>query len=194
MRILSSAHYRRVGSYIQADETPLDVQMHEGRGKNHQGYLWQYGRPGRTVIRLPSRPWTRWTEAVLGTVRRHSANGRLRLSRSGSSRTCRCHNPAPSMPYARCVGSPAFYRVEPALFEYEIESTWSFPGLSRKLSRERWQLCGRRGCSLWPWRPPRSAQHARVPLSIAPPSFRFRRAPDEHGARCPYNPALATLQ
>ena len=29
------------GRYIQADETPVDVQMHEGRGKNHQAYLWQ---------------------------------------------------------------------------------------------------------------------------------------------------------
>jgi hypothetical protein len=38
------------GTYIQADETPVDVQMHEGRGKNHQGYLWQYGRPGGTVV------------------------------------------------------------------------------------------------------------------------------------------------
>src|ERR1700681_4261359 len=38
------------GSYIQADETPVDVQMHEGRGKNHQAYLWQYGRPGGTVV------------------------------------------------------------------------------------------------------------------------------------------------
>jgi transposase len=24
--------------------------MHEGRGKNHQGYLWQYGRPRGTVV------------------------------------------------------------------------------------------------------------------------------------------------
>jgi len=38
------------GTYIQADETPVDVQMHEGRGKNHQAYLWQYGRPGGTVV------------------------------------------------------------------------------------------------------------------------------------------------
>jgi hypothetical protein len=38
------------GRYIQADETPVDVQMHEGRGKNHQAYLWQYGRPGATVV------------------------------------------------------------------------------------------------------------------------------------------------
>ena len=38
------------GSYIQADETPVDVQMHEGLGKNHQAYLWQYGRPGGSVV------------------------------------------------------------------------------------------------------------------------------------------------
>jgi transposase len=38
------------GGYIQADETPVDVQMHEGRGKNHQAYLWQYGRPGGTAV------------------------------------------------------------------------------------------------------------------------------------------------
>ncbi len=38
------------GSYIQADETPVDVQMHEGRGKNHQAYLWQYSRPGGSVV------------------------------------------------------------------------------------------------------------------------------------------------
>jgi len=38
------------GSYIQADETPVDVQTHDGRGKNHQAYLWQYGNPGGTVV------------------------------------------------------------------------------------------------------------------------------------------------
>jgi transposase len=38
------------GSYIQADETPVDVQTREGRGKNHQAYLWQYGRPGGCVV------------------------------------------------------------------------------------------------------------------------------------------------
>lgn len=38
------------GSYIQADETPVDVQMHDKRGKNHQGYLWQYGSPGNGTI------------------------------------------------------------------------------------------------------------------------------------------------
>jgi transposase len=27
------------GGYIQADETPVPVQMHDGRGKNHQAYL-----------------------------------------------------------------------------------------------------------------------------------------------------------
>jgi hypothetical protein len=39
-----------LGSYIQADETTVDVQMHDGRGKNHQAYLWQYGRPGAGVV------------------------------------------------------------------------------------------------------------------------------------------------
>jgi transposase len=38
------------GAYIQADETPVDVQMHDGRGQNHQAYLWQYGRPGGSVV------------------------------------------------------------------------------------------------------------------------------------------------
>ena len=33
------------GDYIQADETPLAVQTHDGRGKNHQAYLWQYSAP-----------------------------------------------------------------------------------------------------------------------------------------------------
>jgi len=38
------------GSYIQADETPVDVQLHDGRGQNHQAYLWQYSRPGGGVV------------------------------------------------------------------------------------------------------------------------------------------------
>jgi transposase len=38
------------GSYIQADETPVDVQMHDRRGKNHQAYLWQYSRPGGGAV------------------------------------------------------------------------------------------------------------------------------------------------
>jgi transposase len=38
------------GTYIQADETPVDVQTREGRGRNHQAYLWQYSRPGGTVV------------------------------------------------------------------------------------------------------------------------------------------------
>jgi hypothetical protein len=38
------------GRYIQADETPVDVQTPEGRGKNHQAHLWQYSRPGGTVV------------------------------------------------------------------------------------------------------------------------------------------------
>jgi transposase len=38
------------GGYIQADETPVPVQMHDGRGKNHQAYLWQYSRPGGGAV------------------------------------------------------------------------------------------------------------------------------------------------
>jgi transposase len=38
------------GSYLQADETPVEVQTHEGRGKNHQAYLWQYGRPEASLV------------------------------------------------------------------------------------------------------------------------------------------------
>ena len=38
-------------SYIQADETVVPVQMHDGRGADHQAYLWQYGTPrGETVF------------------------------------------------------------------------------------------------------------------------------------------------
>ena len=38
------------GNYIQAGETPVPVQMHDGRGKNHQAYLWQYCQPGGSTI------------------------------------------------------------------------------------------------------------------------------------------------
>ena len=38
------------GGYIQADETPVGVQTHDKRGRNHQGYLWQYGSPGKSVV------------------------------------------------------------------------------------------------------------------------------------------------
>ncbi len=38
------------GSYIQVDETTVGVQTHDGRGKNHQAYLWQYSRPGGSVV------------------------------------------------------------------------------------------------------------------------------------------------
>ncbi len=38
------------GDYLQADETPIGVQMHDGRGKNHQAYLWQYSQPAGMVV------------------------------------------------------------------------------------------------------------------------------------------------
>jgi transposase len=37
-------------AYLQADETPVPVQMHDGRGENHQAYLWQYGKPGGETV------------------------------------------------------------------------------------------------------------------------------------------------
>jgi transposase len=37
------------GDYIQADETPLMVQV-SGLGRNHRAYLWQYSRPGGSVV------------------------------------------------------------------------------------------------------------------------------------------------
>ena len=37
--------------YLQADETTVPVQMRDGRGSDHQAYLWQYGIPkGETVF------------------------------------------------------------------------------------------------------------------------------------------------
>jgi transposase len=38
------------GWYLQADETIVPVQMHDGRGANHQAYLWQYGTPGGETV------------------------------------------------------------------------------------------------------------------------------------------------
>jgi transposase len=37
-------------SYLQADETPVGVQMHDGNGSNHLAYLWQYGQPHGAVV------------------------------------------------------------------------------------------------------------------------------------------------
>ncbi len=38
------------GRYIQADETPVDVQTQDGRGRQHKAYLWQYGTPGGAAV------------------------------------------------------------------------------------------------------------------------------------------------
>jgi transposase len=38
------------GQYLQADETPVDVQLKDSKGKNHQAYLWQYSSPGGAVV------------------------------------------------------------------------------------------------------------------------------------------------
>ena len=38
------------GGYIQADETPVAVQMHDGRGRNGRAWLWQYSHPRGNVV------------------------------------------------------------------------------------------------------------------------------------------------
>jgi transposase len=38
------------GDYVEADETPLGVQMHDGKGRNREADLWQYSRPNRPVV------------------------------------------------------------------------------------------------------------------------------------------------
>jgi transposase len=52
LRPIAAAIGREVlaGGYIQADETTVDVQMHDRRGQNHQAYLWQYGQPGSGAV------------------------------------------------------------------------------------------------------------------------------------------------
>ena len=37
-------------TYLQADETTVPVQMRDGRGSDHQAYLWQYGKPGGETV------------------------------------------------------------------------------------------------------------------------------------------------
>ena len=44
------------GSYIQADETPVDVQTREGRGKNHQAAEPESVRAGRRFLRFQRAP------------------------------------------------------------------------------------------------------------------------------------------
>ena len=38
------------GEYIQADETTVPVQVPDKSGSNHQGYLWQYSKPGGATV------------------------------------------------------------------------------------------------------------------------------------------------
>lgn len=38
------------GTYLQADETTVPVQMRDRRGSNHEAYLWQYGQPGGATV------------------------------------------------------------------------------------------------------------------------------------------------
>jgi transposase len=67
------------GSYIQTDETPVPVQMHDGRGKNHQAYLWQYGPARRECdVRLPNGTRSRGSAEIPQQIRRYFTDRRLR--------------------------------------------------------------------------------------------------------------------
>lgn len=37
-------------TYLQADETTVRVQVNDKSGKHHEGYLWQFGKPGGEVV------------------------------------------------------------------------------------------------------------------------------------------------
>jgi len=104
------------GAYIQADETPVDVQTREGRGKNHQAYLWQYSRPGGSVVfdfrlgrgRDGPKRFLGEFEGILQTDG-YAAYGEIGGPRMVHSPwACRSPDPVPSRPYSRCVGRPAF--------------------------------------------------------------------------------------
>jgi transposase len=62
------------GDYIQADETPVDVQMHNGGGKNHQSLPLAIQPAGRSGgLRLSNGSRTGRTQTVLGQLRGHPA-------------------------------------------------------------------------------------------------------------------------
>ena len=79
----------------------MDVQIHDGRGQNHQAYLWQYSRPGGGVVFD-----FRWgvgerAEAISGKVRGNIADRRLRrLRKRGGPKMvhagCWAHSPGES--------------------------------------------------------------------------------------------------
>ena len=54
------------GTYIQANETPVDVQTHDGTGANDQAYLWQKARCNSSETskgffkRMHTRPTMAW--------------------------------------------------------------------------------------------------------------------------------------
>lgn len=49
--VVEAMHQDLLGApYLQADETTVPVQMHDGRGADHQAYLWQYGKPGGETV------------------------------------------------------------------------------------------------------------------------------------------------
>ncbi len=48
--VRAQADELRRTSYLQADETPVPVQTGEKPGRNHRGFMWEYGQPGKAVV------------------------------------------------------------------------------------------------------------------------------------------------
>jgi hypothetical protein len=56
------------GSYIQTDETPVDVQTHERRGKNHQSNLWHRQKERKNWIHIGRKQAAPRVAAILSVV------------------------------------------------------------------------------------------------------------------------------
>ena len=78
-------------SYLQADETPVPVQMHDRRGSSSVLVaIRQAGR--RDGVRLLFGPRSRWTEEISGRVGRNFGNRRvsgIRKHRRAEAGACR---------------------------------------------------------------------------------------------------------
>lgn len=72
------------GDYIQEDETPVAVQMHDGRGKKHQAYLWHIAGRGQRLIRFLDYPVLELSNNLAESAIRHVALGRRNWIHIGS--------------------------------------------------------------------------------------------------------------
>jgi len=95
-------------------------------------------------------------------------NLRSRLSGSDPSRTRRSLDFGAFQALLPLRGSASILASRASAIRIRNRERLVFSCLSENLSRERWQLCVRRGCNLWLWRPPRSQSGAHVPPWFCP--------------------------